>query len=436
MADKFANTPTKRFLKLTGMGAKVAGKYAKTRLTSSFSSDEKKQQAYSAMYGEMGQQVLQTLGEMKGAAMKAGQIASQMKHFFPPEFADEIAKLQQHSQPMAYELIASQIQAELGFRPEKLFKSFEKKPFAAASIGQVHKAVMHDGRTVVIKVQYPGVYDSCRSDLIQLKRLFSLSGLLKVDKQALDEVFSEIETKLLEELDYQTEAENLREFRAFHAGFPEIVIPEVIDQFTSERVLSLSYEPGDGIDELNRKGYSTEMKNRLAVTLVEAMLREVLEHQRVHADPHPGNFAFRPDGSVIIYDYGCVADMQDVVIDHYIDMAEACLNGQFERIDRMMLELGVRNPEEAAVAPEQYRAWYEDLVLPALEEDNAGRAITRIQAGVKKHMESFMAMRGVFQPCAATIYLNRVIGGHFLNLAQMDVNVDLKPVFRRHVFGE
>jgi predicted unusual protein kinase regulating ubiquinone biosynthesis (AarF/ABC1/UbiB family) len=436
MAKKFADTPGKRFIKLTGMTAKVAGKYAAGKIKSSMSDEAKKEEQRSQMYADIGDQVLQTLGEMKGAAMKAGQIVSQMRHLFPEEFADKIAHLQKNSEPMPYELIARQIQLELGFTPDKLFREFDKVPFAAASIGQVHKAVTHNGDNVIVKVQYPGVKKSCQSDLVHLKRMFALSGILKIDKQALNEVFVAIENKLMEELDYVTEARNLNQFREFHSADPLLVIPRVYSDFSSECVLTLSEEMGDSLDELDDKSYTQEEKNQLALVLVKAVLREVLFFGRAHCDPHPGNFAFRHDGSVIIYDYGCVADIPPFVIDHYIDVIYASIDGEFHKIDDMLLNLGVRNPQEQALPAEMYQTWFADFIRPVMEEPNAGKAIQRIQQAINQHMEEFIRIRGVMQPSVETLFLNRIIGGHFLNLAQMGVDVDLKPVVYSHLFEE
>lgn len=437
MAKKFANTPAKRFIKLSGLTVRAASQYGKTKIRHAWHDDtQRKDAAYAEMYSELGAHVLQTLGEMKGAAMKVGQIASQMRHLFPEEFSEQIAKLQKQSPPMPIEVIRTQIQFALGFPPEKIFQSFDETPFAAASIGQVHRAVTREGQEVVVKVQYPGVAQSCASDLVHLKRLFSISGILKVDKEALAEVFDEVKANLMRELDYKQEADNLYEFAKVHGKDKRIVIPSVVENYSSDAVLTLTYEPGYSMDELRDKGFSQPQINDLASTLIEAMLREVLEYEKAHSDPHPGNFAFRENGEVVIYDYGSVTDMSDLVVDHYIDIVEAAVAGEFQLIDKLLLDLGVRHPQESAVDAGVYQCWFKDLFLPALEEAEADKAIHRIQDGVKAHMDDFMAYRGVFQPCAETIFLNRIIGGHFLNLAQMGVDADLKPLIRSYIFEE
>jgi predicted unusual protein kinase regulating ubiquinone biosynthesis (AarF/ABC1/UbiB family) len=434
MAKKFANTPAKRFLKLTGMTARVAGKYTAAKIKTSLGGADNKEENQSRMYADIGEQVLQTLGEMKGAAMKAGQIVSQMRHLFPPEFAEKIAQLQKNSEPMPYELIAAQVQSQLGFTPDKLFKKFDKKPFAAASIGQVHCAVTHDNRDVVVKVQYPGVKKSCQSDLVHLKRMFTLSGLLKIDKTALNEIFTAIEEKLMDELDYESEAKNLREFRAFHQGDSRIIIPQVIEEYSSECVLTLTAEMGDSFDDLLSGKYTQQQINQLSVVLVEAVLREVLFCQKAHCDPHPGNFAFNQQGQVIIYDYGCVADIPRFVIDGYIDVVYASLDGEFDKVDAMLVDLGVRNPNEPPLSADLYRKWFKAFILPILEEPDVNKLVTTIQAEINAHMEEFIQLRGTFQPSVETLFLNRIIVGHFLNLVQMGVDIDLKPIVYAHLF--
>lgn len=434
MKKKFADTPSKRFLKLGAMGAKVASTYAGGRIKQAFQQDQEAAQA--ALFSQMGEQVVATLGELKGAAMKVGQVVSQFHHFFPEEFTQQLAKLQQQSPAMPYQVIQQQIRQELGFLPEQLFSHFEPEAFAAASIGQVHKAVTHDGREVVLKVQYPGVAQSCRSDLSQLKRIFWLSGILQVDKQIMDELFQEIESNLMTELDYQQEAERLKEFAEFHKERPWLVIPDVIDEFSSERVLCLSYEPGDKLDQLRTKGYTQEQINTAAERLLSAILHELLYHLRVHCDPHPGNFAFRPDGTVIVYDYGAVADIQNELIDQYIELAETALAQEFDKIDDLLLAMGLRNPAVKHIDTAIYQQWYADYIVPILEEQKPSEVMKRIQPAIKNNMKQMISLRGAFQPMAAAVFLNRVIGGHFLNLVQMDCDFDVKQLILDHVFEE
>jgi len=426
----FADTPTKRFLKLSGMSARVAGKVAGHKLANAVG----RQTDSAVLYEALGEDILSTLGQMKGAAMKVGQIASQMSHLFPDEIAEKLQQLQHYAEPMPYELMAKSIRDSLGFSPEQLFRRFELEPFAAASIGQVYRAVTHQGDEVVVKVQYPGVKRSCQSDLVQLKRLFKLSGLIQVDQAALDEVFEVVQSGLMSELDYRQEAQNLADFAAFHQHNDAIVIPKVYQDLSSETVLTLAYEAGDKLSDLDRLGYSQDLKNQLALTWVESVLQEVVQFGRAHCDPHPGNFAFRKNGQVIIYDYGFVADMQDVVIDKYLDLYEAASEGRFADIDAILISLDAKPEGSTPLDPAIYEDWYQCFFQPILEENNLVDILARLQVEIEAHMAQFQSMRGVFKPCAITIFINRILGGHLLNLAQMGATCDLKPLFADYFY--
>ncbi len=162
---KHASSPSKRFLKLAGMTASIATKSVANSIRNLNADEEQKNAARSQLFQDIGLQIADTLGEMKGAVMKVGQIASQYKDIFPPEVAKAIAKLQRQAPAMPFAAIKQQVEKELGKPLNEVFSSFEAEPFAAASIGQVHRAVLPNGQSVVVKVQYPGVDDACESDL-------------------------------------------------------------------------------------------------------------------------------------------------------------------------------------------------------------------------------------------------------------------------------
>jgi hypothetical protein len=196
MAKKPVTTRSGRFFKLAGMTASVAGQFAGQKARSFFSS-ENDEGARSESYSRMASRITDTLGEMKGAAMKVGQIASQTQDFLPREFSDALQKLQKEAPPMPFEVIRQQIETALGKPVHELYEYLQEAPYAAASIGQVHRARMHDGTDVIVKVQYPGVDESCDSDLKQLRLALKLGGLLKMPKESVDQLFGEIRERVL-----------------------------------------------------------------------------------------------------------------------------------------------------------------------------------------------------------------------------------------------
>jgi len=299
------SSPSRRFMKLAGMTASIATKTMTNSIRNLTADEDQKQQSRSKLFQDIGLQIADTLGEMKGAVMKVGQIASQYKDIFPPEVAKAIAKLQRQAPAMPFAEIKQQVERELGKPIDQIFKSFEEQPFAAASIGQVHRATLPNGEQVVVKVQYPGVDQACESDLKQVRLALRLMGVLKIDKKLQDRLFHEIQESLHEELNYEIEAQHLAVFRTFHQALDQkIIIPQVYPDYSSRRILTLSLELGDSIETASQ--WDLELRNQLGRRLIEALGQQIFFLKRFHCDPHPGNFAFRKDGSVVMYDFGGV----------------------------------------------------------------------------------------------------------------------------------
>lgn len=246
---KTARTPGRRFMKLASMTASIATKTVSNSIKNLTADEEQKNAARSQLFQDIGIQIADTLGEMKGAVMKVGQIASQYKDIFPPEVAKAISKLQRQAPAMPFAEIKAQVEKELGKPLDKIFKHFDETPFAAASIGQVHKAILPNGEQVVVKVQYPGVDEACESDLKQVRLALRLMGVLKIDRKLQDRLFQEIQESLDNELNYQIEAQNLEVARTFHAALDDkIIIPQVFKDYSSRHILTLSLEQGENIE--------------------------------------------------------------------------------------------------------------------------------------------------------------------------------------------
>ncbi len=428
-----ATTPARRFMKLAGMSTSIATRVATSSAKSLFLSEEQREKERQKMLAKIGAEVAETLGEMKGAVMKVGQIASQVKDLLPEEFAKALEKLQKESPPMPFRVIRKQIIDELGAPPYELFREMDEQPFAAASIGQVHRAVLPDGREVVVKVQYPGVEESIESDLRHLRRIFRLAGLLKLDEQVIDEVFNEIKARLRDELDYQKEAENLRAFRAFHAEDHGIVIPEVVEEFTSRRVLTLTRESGDTLDTVaSSPQYDQALRNELGRRVFDIFGKQIFVHHAVHCDPHPGNFAFRPDGSIIIYDFGAVKRLTPGDIAIYRRIMQAAYNTDFDGIEAALIDLGVRRPDGPRPEDSFYRRWME-LFLPAFSDQPFDFGNSRL------HIEVFKQARATplryldsFQPAARTMLVNRVITGHYWTLMKLGTVASTRDLVEKY----
>jgi predicted unusual protein kinase regulating ubiquinone biosynthesis (AarF/ABC1/UbiB family) len=410
----------RRFLKLAGMTASVASNYAKTQLKTTFQSAEQKLREKAAAHQISGELIAETLGELKGAVMKVGQMASIADDVLPKEIASALRTLQKEAPPMPYPVIEAQIRAELGAAPELLFRSFDQKPFAAASIGQVHRAVTDDGQDVVVKVQYPGVDASCDADLAHLKLALRASGIVRIHRAGFNALFDELRERIHEELDYTHEADNVRLFREMHKRDAFLVLPRVIGERSSKRVLTLSYEPGDHIDELDEARYPQDVRNRLGENIFHMIASEIAYHRAIHADPNPANFAFRPDGTIVMYDFGCVKRIPEAIVHNYFATIRASLASDWEGVDRGLTALGARDPSGPAIDPHTFYPPWRDVILgPFMSHAPFDYGESKIHEGVMRLVPQSLTKILSFKPPRDVVFIDRAVAGHYGNLRKL-----------------
>jgi predicted unusual protein kinase regulating ubiquinone biosynthesis (AarF/ABC1/UbiB family) len=260
---------------------------------------------------QLAQKLVSTLGELKGAAMKAGQTLSMFAEQLPPEARQTLARLFSEAPPRPFEEIAKVVEAELGKPVTALFAMFDPQPAAAASLGQVHRATLHTGEDVVVKVQYPGVDQAMEADLKNVHALIrglSLGGKL-LDRR---DFVAEVDEQLRGELDYLAERERLERFRGFVARWPDLVVPATYPQLSSRRVLVMERLDGPTLSAYTRQVDAIPAEERFAVgeRLVRAIYGPFLYHRSVHGDAHPGNYIVMP-GRLGILDFGLVKDLSE-----------------------------------------------------------------------------------------------------------------------------
>jgi predicted unusual protein kinase regulating ubiquinone biosynthesis (AarF/ABC1/UbiB family) len=253
----------------------------------------------------MAEKLVATLGDLKGAAMKFGQAVSMDPDLLTPEVRQVLARLQNQAPAMSYDTVARVVRQELGAPPEALFREFDRQPLAAASLGQVHRAALEDGRAVAVKVQYPGIGDSLRGDLDNLGMVVkTVSKAAKVmDGTA---YFQELREELLLELDYRREARLCQGFRQSAARLPDLKVPDVIPERTSERVLTLELLEGQTLKDWIVTAPPPEERFRVARQLIRAIYGPFFCAGEIHADPHPGNFLVMKDGRLGLLDFGSI----------------------------------------------------------------------------------------------------------------------------------
>jgi len=420
----------KRLFKLASMTASVATGYAKSRARSLIGGDpEEEERSFRKASGE---RIAATLGELKGAAMKVGQMASAAKELFPPEITEALTSLQREAPPMDFEVIAEVIAEELGDAPEVLFQSFDREPFAAASIGQVHRARTDDGREVVVKVQYPGVDQALDSDLQQVKLALRLGGLVKVDKRMIDATFAELRDRMEEELDYCNEADNVRHFRAFHADHEKVAVPDVIGERSAKRVLTLTYEAGKPLHDLGRPGVPQQLRDDVGLRLADMLTRQLFELKTIHGDPNPGNFAYRDDGTLVVYDFGCVKPFEDPMLGKLRTLLNATFERNYAGLNESIIDIGRMRPEHRMTA-EEWDQWIDALAEPFMQDVAFDYGRADLGGRVKTLLPWAMKRAHWWEPVPDLTILNRAVGGMYDNLREMKARVPVRSIVDRHL---
>jgi len=296
---------------------------------------------------ERGRHLRELLDELGPTFVKFGQLLSMRPDILPPDIIAELRGLQDDVSPFPYERVEEMVIAELGEPIERLFTSFDPVPMAAASIGQVHRAVLPNGRDVVVKVQRPGAPRQIEADL---NLMYQGARLAKERVRALDFIdahalVDEFARSIRQELDYRLEARNAEAFRKNFAGHPHVRIPRVFWTYTRQRVLTLEYMEGTQLADVDILGW-TEQRHRLAEVLTEAWMTMIFRHGFFHGDPHPANvLVFAPD-RIGLVDFGLAGRLTDEDISKATRLFIDVVNENVEGLPKRLADLGVRYPKE------------------------------------------------------------------------------------------
>lgn len=310
------------------------------------------------------EQVFHVLGELKGGAMKFGQMLSVLESAFPEEFAapyrETLAKLQQSAPPMSVESVHGVLSSSLGNDWRSYFRDFDDTPAAAASIGQVHKATWQDGRTVAVKIQYPGAGDALRSDLAQVGRLARTIGSVMsgIDVKAL---VDELHDRMLEELDYRMEADAQDGFALAYADDPEFAVPQLVHG--TEHILVSEWIDGTPLFDIITSG-TREERDQAGLLYVRFLFSGPERAGLLHADPHPGNYRMTPDGRLGVVDYGLVARLPEGLPKSMGELLSRALNGEAEAMLDGLREEGFIKPH-IRIEPEALYDYLAPFTEPA-----------------------------------------------------------------------
>jgi predicted unusual protein kinase regulating ubiquinone biosynthesis (AarF/ABC1/UbiB family) len=334
----------RRVLKVGTLTTSLGGSYIWQALKRPFQSQERTDRALLDAHVRNAIRIVERSTELKGAFMKLTQMLSMRSDLLPPEALEVLTTVQSSVPPMSYEVIRKQITGELGAPPEQLFERFEPDAFAAASLGQVHRAVLPGGEDVVVKIQYPGVEDTVVQDLRNVRALLQTLSRLGRDvmRQKIDasELYAELEERLREELDYVKEAANLREFGRRFADDPEVVIPKPFPAFSSRRVLTMSALEGYPLQDILAPGVDQELKDWVAIKYFRVLWRQVFEFGILHTDPHPGNYLVTHHPRLCMLDLGSVRVFPEPIRAAYLELGRAVLDDDEAAMGDVFLRLG------------------------------------------------------------------------------------------------
>jgi predicted unusual protein kinase regulating ubiquinone biosynthesis (AarF/ABC1/UbiB family) len=313
------------------------------------------------------EQMFKVLGELKGGAMKMGQAMSIFEAAMPEEVAGPyraaLTKLQEAAPPLPAESIHAILADELGEDWRTRFAEFNDQPAAAASIGQVHKAVWHDGRVVAVKVQYPGADKAFISDLKQMTRMGRMFSSL-VPGMDIKPLLEELKDRAIEELDYLRESRNQRAFAAAFEGDPEYVIPHVLA--AAPHVIVSEWVDGRPLSSIITDG-TPEERDRAGELYERFLLAGPARAGLLHSDPHPGNFRITPEGKFCVLDFGAVAELPDGLPTAMGTLLRIALSGDAETVMQGLRDEGFVRPN-VEVDPEQVLNYLDPFVEPARHE--------------------------------------------------------------------
>lgn len=380
----------RRTMPLAGFTARATG----GRIVAGVRKKAGDEQALDRFRERTAERYVELLGHSKGALMKAGQFLSMIDTStlgsggFAP-YQKALSRLQADAPPMAPALARAVLEAELGRPVDELFASFVDEPIAAASIGQVHRAVLNDGREVVVKVQYPGVAQAIGDDLANVElvasflRFLTAAAGMKADVRALAR---ETTARVSEELDYRHEAAMITAFADLYQGHPFIHIPDVVSELSTDRILTMTFM--DGMGWAAAQQADQDLRNSWGEAVYRFSVGNYRHSNLLHADPHPGNYRFRLDGTVSFLDFGCVRVLPELQRRRFIAMSRAAFEGRLEDMRDLMAEMGFLDADPTLTTTELYR-WWSELA----HEPNAPQPVTYGQETIDRYLRNLFDTR-------------------------------------------
>ena len=376
------------------------------------------------------QRLTRRLSQLRGAAMKLGQLLSlESADILPPEFAEALAALRASADTMPVSQLRRVLGREYGKGWEARFARFDFEPIAAASIGQVHSVRTHDGRELALKIQYPGVARSIDSDVDNVAALLRLSRILPVEIDV-SGIVAEAKRQLRQEADYLAEAANLRRYRELVADEPGLWVPRVHDDLTTRRVLAMDFARGVPIEELRDPAVPQARRDAVGALLQRLMFREIFEFRFVQTDPNFANYLVEPEsGRLLLLDFGATREYDADFVSHYAALCRGVIHGDRAAVRDAAVAIGYLRRDDGE---ERLRAAVDLVFLVCEPLTHAGPydfARTTLAVRARDAGIDLAFKKGFLRaPPAETVFLHRKLAGTFLLSGRIRARVDVRAL--------
>ena len=353
--SKIPTSKVQRASKFIRTGAKVGTNYVKHYTKKVFDGSLEKDELHEANAKD----IFNSLSELKGGALKVAQMMSLDQGILPLAYQDKFTQAQYSAPPLSFPLVAKTFNSLLGQSPGNLFDSFTKSAVNAASIGQVHEATLN-GNRLAVKVQYPGVADSLKSDLKIVEPFAKL--LFNVSDADIDYYMTEVQDRLLEETDYQLELQRGLEISTACLGLQGIKFPTYYSDLSSSRIITMDWMSGLHLDAFIETKPSQEIRNKVGQALWDFYDYQVHVLKMLHADAHPGNYLFMPDGMVGIIDFGCVKVIPDDFYKSYFRIHDPVFASDESKFEQWLYELSFLNDDDGPKEKKLFKGLFREMV--------------------------------------------------------------------------
>lgn len=448
--EKIKSSVFSRSLSLAKLTIQAGASIAQHGVTTALKSKESKEETWKLLLQNQAQNISAELGELKGSLMKAGQMLSMYgEHFLPPEANDLLKSLQHDSPPLSWEAIEPTLKKQLP--PEKLeLLEIEKEALASASMGQVHRArIKSTGESIVLKIQYPNVDRAIDSDLRAIKTLLATLKLLPKDFN-MDPVFAEVREMLVQETDYELEANLTEDFHNRLAGDSRFVVPKVIREFSGPRILATTFERGLRADDSLIQSLPQERRNRLALNFLDLYFKEIFEWGVVQTDPHAGNYRIRidPQGrdQLVLFDFGATRSYDLDFLAPYRRMVKGSLLNDRDLFLKAAKDLKFVHENDDPKLKQIFEEFCFETVEPFIEYTDPRNNQNQIAADgtydwknttlpQRLSRKVFQIIRGFHfrTPPREIIFLDRKTGGVFIFLAVLRAKVRGRDLLMKYI---